>query len=252
MLNRYGLFDMDEAEQADPAFKNKPHHPAELPEDGFHMYHATYFKHLPSIAKHGLAPGKRGNSNFSAGHYAQHSAGRVFVSRASRATNWLHKLGNASDHEGADHPDLTEQPSDEHEHEDYISRHGHSPEEAKEKWHDDHRDHTPVLVRFAGEQIHPKSEHEHPRVPHYRRDEENEDDHYWQNKDGRVHPRNIEVWHSHHQEWHPLDDQSIHEVGGHISGRVHDSLKHDPAGYGYNNNPHDSELHASLHHPDNQ
>jgi hypothetical protein len=256
MLNRYGLVDVDglwEAEQSTgPTFKDKPHHPAELPEDGFHMYHATYQKHLPSIAEHGLSPKKRTGGNFSAGSYAGHSHGRVFVSRANRATNWMHKLGNSHDHEGPDHPDLTEQPKNEKEHEEYHSQHGHGPEEAKERWHDDHHDNTPVLTRYYGEQIHPKREKESPKEPHYRQDTEDKDDHYWENKHGHVHPDDIEVWHPHHKAWHPLDDDSIDEISQHHSKRIHQSLKDDPAGYGYDNNPDDRHLQGSLGHEDNQ
>ena len=237
MLNRYGLHLVEVKEHQD--FKNAAHHPAELPEDGFHMYHATYLKHLPSISEHGLSPKKKAGGKFSAGNYASHSHGRVFVSRANRAANWMHKIGNVYDHEGEDHPDLSEVPH-------------HEKDEAHEKWHDDHHDHTPVLIRHYGEQMHPKDEHKHPDHPHYRRDTEHEDDHYWENKDGHVHPDDIEVWHPHHKAWHPLDDDSIDEISQHTTKRLHKSLKEDPSGFSHDNNSHDRELHKSLDHEDSQ
>jgi hypothetical protein len=240
MLNRYGLVDVDAL--LGESFEDKAGRPAKLPESGFHMYHATHHRHLAALAEKGLHPAPKRESGWKASGGLSHagattweqenSKGKVFVSRAGRAGHWLSKQAERSD---ANAP------------EDYA------PDD-KKKWVQSRREHTPVLVRFKGRQVHPGKEADHPTEPHFRRDTEHSDDHYWENERGHVPGHRLEVWHPHHKEWHPLNEKTVASMGKVFDQRSHTSLNDDPEGYDHHwdHDHNDRDLHKSLDHEDNQ
>ena len=246
MLNRYGLFDIDalleSVESRQPTFGKQPHEPAELPEGGFHMYHATHHRHLADLAKNGLRPAPKRESGWKSSEGLSHkgatswaqenSKGKVFVSRASRARRWLGAQAERSEDNAP---------------EDYAP-------DNKKKWVKSRREHTPVLVRFKSKQVHPSQEQDHPAHPHFRTDVEHSDDHYWENKHGHVPGHHLEVWHPHHKAWHPLNKETVKDMGKVFDQRSHESLESDPDGYDHHwdHDHSDSDLHNSLDHEDSQ
>mgnify|MGYP003966823463 CR=1 FL=1 len=207
-----------------------PHDHVALPPSGGHLYHATYFKNLPSIVDAGgIVPGERSN-NFGTS-YAGHSGSKAFVARGDRANWWAEKLADHAEHvHEKDFPDLSDEEAV-GEHEEYYNQ---DPEEA---WASNRKAHSTVMLRFPAVSVPGDSNY-----PQYVRDIEDNNDYYWGNP-AQIPLHGIQVQHPETGEWlSGLDNEEhIDEIDDAFNTRLDNSLESDPSGYSYDY--HDPEGH---------